>query len=164
MSHISHMSHLSHMSPLSHMSHLSHMSPLSHLSHMSHISALSHLSHMSLRILVGAPRERAEPNVPANRTGGVYSCPITADQSECSRIQLTLQYEDLIEDMWLGVSVFSQGPPGGRVLVCGHRFVKLYGAFKLKHMIGRCYIRGNDLKYNHTDLTWQNPEQTCRYT
>ncbi|KAK5885689.1 hypothetical protein CesoFtcFv8_019374 [Champsocephalus esox] len=118
-------------------------------------------------MLVGAPRERAEPNVPANRTGGVYSCPITADQSECSRIQLvdpeTLQYEDLIEDMWLGVSVFSQGPPGGRVLVCGHRFVKLYGAFKLKHMIGRCYIRGNDLKYNHTDLTWQNPEQTCSH-
>ncbi|XP_063760929.1 integrin alpha-3-like isoform X2 [Eleginops maclovinus] len=118
-------------------------------------------------LLVGAPRERAEPNVPANRTGGVYSCPITADQSECSRMMLvdpeTRLSEDLIEDMWLGVSVSSQGRQGGRVLVCGHRFVKLYGAFKLKHMIGRCYLRGNDLKYNHTDFTWQNPEQTCSH-
>lgn len=25
--------------------------------------------------------------------------------------------KDLIEDMWLGVSVVSQAPPGGRVLV-----------------------------------------------
>ena len=35
--------------------------------------------------------------------------------------------EDLIEDMWLGVSVASQGPPGGRVLVslCSHWLIKL---------------------------------------
>ncbi|XP_031696118.1 integrin alpha-3-like, partial [Anarrhichthys ocellatus] len=42
----------------------------------------------SYLLLVGAPREKAETNVPANRTGGVYSCPITADQSECSRMKL----------------------------------------------------------------------------
>uniref|UniRef100_A0AAQ4PAM8 Integrin alpha-2 domain-containing protein n=1 Tax=Gasterosteus aculeatus aculeatus TaxID=481459 RepID=A0AAQ4PAM8_GASAC len=110
-------------------------------------------------LLVGAPREKAETNVPANRTGGVYSCPITADQSECSRMQLI--DPDLIEDMWLGASVASQGRPGGRVLVCGHRFVKLYGALKLRHMIGRCYLRGNDLQYNDTDIHWQNPDQPC---
>uniref|UniRef100_A0A3Q3QZ32 Integrin alpha-2 domain-containing protein n=1 Tax=Monopterus albus TaxID=43700 RepID=A0A3Q3QZ32_MONAL len=63
-------------------------------------------------LLIGAPRDKAEPNVPANRTGGVYSCPITADQSEYLNLS-----ENLIEDMWLGVSVASQGRPGGRVLV-----------------------------------------------
>ncbi|CAK6981984.1 integrin alpha-3-like [Scomber scombrus] len=118
-------------------------------------------------LLVGAPRERAEPNVPANRTGGVYSCPITADQSDCSRMKLIdpdLQLsEDLIEDMWLGVSVASQGPPGGRVLACGHRFVKLYGVLKLRHMIGRCYLRGNNLEYDEEDMHWQNPDQPCSH-
>lgn len=100
-------------------------------------------------LLVGAPREQAEPNVPANRTGALYSCSITVDQSDCSRVKLldpgevaggwrsqwvvhhrvlglTELYfpfsdlntsEDLVEDMWLGVSVASQGYPGGRVLV-----------------------------------------------
>lgn len=97
--------------------------------------------------MVGAPREKAEPDVPANRTGGVYSCPITADQSECRRMKLIdpgethlsvttsvggacvtshspisavsdlNPSEDLVEDMWLGVAVASQGRPGGRVLV-----------------------------------------------
>ncbi|XP_078101626.1 integrin alpha-3-like, partial [Sander vitreus] len=121
----------------------------------------------SYLLLVGAPREKAEPNVPANRTGGVFSCPITTDQSECSRMklidpELNLS-EDLIEDMWLGVSVASQGRPGGRVLACGHRFVKLYGVFKLRHMIGRCYLHGNDLQYNETDRHWQNLDQPCSH-
>ncbi|KAM6904768.1 integrin alpha-3-like [Xenentodon cancila] len=118
-------------------------------------------------LLVGAPREKAEPDVPANRTGGVYGCPITADQYDCRRIKLIdpdlNPSEDLVEDMWLGVSVVSQGQPGGRVLMCGHRFIKLYGAFKLRHMIGRCYLRGNDLQYDDDDLHWQNPGQPCSY-
>ncbi|XP_041826179.1 integrin alpha-3-like isoform X2 [Melanotaenia boesemani] len=118
-------------------------------------------------LLVGAPREKAEPEVPANRTGGVYSCLITADQSDCRRMtlidpDLNLS-EDLVEDMWLGVSVASQGQPGGRVLACGHRFVKLYGALKLRHMIGRCYLRGNNLQYDDNDMHWQNPEQPCSH-
>ncbi|XP_041812196.1 integrin alpha-3-like isoform X2 [Chelmon rostratus] len=121
----------------------------------------------SYLLLVGAPRERAEPNVPANRTGGVYSCPITTDQSDCSRMMLIDPdlnlSEDLVEDMWLGVSVASQGRPGGRVLACGHRFVKLYGAFKLRHMIGRCYLRGNNLQFDDTDMHWQNLDQPCSH-
>ncbi|XP_069572345.1 integrin alpha-3-like isoform X2 [Brachyistius frenatus] len=121
----------------------------------------------SYLLLVGAPREKAEPDVPANRTGGVYSCPITADQSDCRRVKLVNPdlnlSEDLVEDMWLGVSVASQGRPGGRVLACGHRFVKLYGVFKLRHMIGRCYLRGNDLQFNDSDLHWQNPDQACSH-
>ncbi|XP_034566617.1 integrin alpha-3-like [Notolabrus celidotus] len=117
--------------------------------------------------LVGAPREKAELNVQANRTGGVYSCPINADQSDCSRIKLIdpdqSLSDEMFEDMWLGVSVASQGPPGGRVLACGHRFVKLYGAFQLRHMIGRCYIRGNNFQFNVSDLDWQNPDQACSH-
>ncbi|XP_056258423.1 integrin alpha-3-like isoform X1 [Seriola aureovittata] len=119
------------------------------------------------RLLVGAPREKAEPDVPANRTGGVYSCPITVDQSDCSRMKLidpnVNLAEDLVEDMWLGVSVASQGRPGGRVLACGHRFVKLYGPLELRQMIGRCYLRGNDLQYDDNDSHWQNPEQPCSH-
>ncbi|KAK2833966.1 hypothetical protein Q5P01_017855 [Channa striata] len=118
-------------------------------------------------LLVGAPREKAEPNIPANRTGAVYSCPISPDQSDCSRIKLidpdVKLSEDLLEDMWLGVTVASQGPPGGRVLACAHRFVKLYGAQNLRSMIGRCYIRGNDFLYSHNDENWQNPDQLCNY-
>lgn len=55
-------------------------------------SRILHLSHPD-RLLVGTPRDKAEPNVPANQTGGVYSCPITADQSDCSRIKLVDQGE-----------------------------------------------------------------------
>ncbi|KAM9346231.1 integrin alpha-3-like [Symphorus nematophorus] len=121
----------------------------------------------SYLLLVGAPRDKAGPNVPANRTGGVYSCPISTYKTDCSRMKLidpdVNLSEDLIEDMWLGVSVASQGPPGGRVLACGHRFVKLYGVFKLRHMIGRCYLRGNDLQYNEADLHWQNIDQPCSH-
>ncbi|CAL8254912.1 unnamed protein product [Arctogadus glacialis] len=71
--------------------------------------------------------------------------------------------EDLIEDMWLGVSVASQKQPAGPILICGHRFVKLYGAFKLRHMIGKCYLRGNDLQQYHDSMHWQNPNQVCSH-
>uniref|UniRef100_A0A8C6WET3 Uncharacterized protein n=1 Tax=Neogobius melanostomus TaxID=47308 RepID=A0A8C6WET3_9GOBI len=72
----------------------------------------------------GAPMERAEPGVAANRTGGVYVCPITPEPTECTRVQLT-DTEELMEDMWLGVSVASQGPPGGRVLTAAHDWTLL---------------------------------------
>ncbi|XP_056143525.1 integrin alpha-3-like [Lampris incognitus] len=119
-------------------------------------------------LLVGAPKEKAELHVPANQTGGVYSCPITSELSDCSRMDLIGsdsdldENQDLVEDMWLGVSVASQKQPGGRVLACGHRFVKFYGSFRLRQMIGRCYIRGNNLQYDPDDLHWQNPNQFCR--
>ncbi|XP_034046295.1 integrin alpha-3-like [Thalassophryne amazonica] len=128
-----------------------------------------HLHGNAHLLLVGAPREKAEPHLAANRTGGVYSCPITASQSDCSRINLIgsgedlVEAEDWIEDMWLGVSVASQGRPGGRILVCGHRFIKIYGAYRLRHMIGKCYLRGNDLQYDPEDMPWQNPDQICSH-
>lgn len=45
---------------------------------------------------------------------------------------------------------------------CGHRFVKMYGAYRLRHMIGKCYLRGNDLQYDPEDMHWQNLDQACR--
>ncbi|KAM9785154.1 integrin alpha-3-like isoform X3 [Syngnathus typhle] len=118
-------------------------------------------------LLVGAPREMAEAEVPANRTGGVYICPLTGNQSDCKRLSLIKTNlepsEDVVEDMWLGVSLASQGPPGGRVLACGHRFVKIYGASKLRHMIGRCYLRANDLHHADADDQWRTPEQVCSH-
>uniref|UniRef100_A0A667WUA6 Integrin alpha-2 domain-containing protein n=1 Tax=Myripristis murdjan TaxID=586833 RepID=A0A667WUA6_9TELE len=125
------------------------------------VTALSDVTSFK-HLLVGAPKEKAESGVPANQTGGVYSCPITADRSECFRMNLIGSGQsdrDLVEDMWLGVSVASQGQPGGRVLACGHRFVKFYGVLQLRHMIGKCYIRGNDLQYDPDDIQWQSPHQ-----
>ncbi|XP_053707542.1 integrin alpha-3-like [Synchiropus splendidus] len=119
------------------------------------------------QLLVGAPRQKAEPGLPANQTGGVFVCPLTAEPSDCSRMLLIGKdlnlSQDLIEDMWLGVSVASQGPPGGRVLACAHRFIKVYGVSQLRHMIGRCYVRGNDLLYDDADMTWQDPAQVCSH-
>ncbi|KAM9780426.1 integrin alpha-3-like [Neosynchiropus ocellatus] len=125
------------------------------------------LKSLQYQLLVGAPRQKAEPDLPANQTGGVFVCPLTADQSDCSRMLLIGKdlnlSQDLIEDMWLGVSVASQGPPGGRVLACAHRFIKVYGVSELRHMIGRCYVRGNDLLYDAADMTWQDREQVCSH-
>ncbi|KAM4535468.1 integrin alpha-3-like isoform 1-T1 [Fundulus diaphanus] len=116
-------------------------------------------------LLVGAPREKAEPNVPANRTGGLYSCPVTADQSECSRMTLIdpnlSPTEDLVEDMWLGVSVASQGRPGGRVLACGHRFVKVYKGER--RMVGQCYLHRNDLRNKEDRENWKSSQDHCNY-
>ncbi|XP_047212380.1 integrin alpha-3-like isoform X2 [Girardinichthys multiradiatus] len=117
-------------------------------------------------LLVGAPKEKAEPHVPANRTGGVYSCPVTANQSDCSRMKLIdptdlRPSEDLIEDMWLGVSVASQGRPGGRVLACGHRFVKVHNGDG--RMIGQCYLHRNGRRYVEDQINWQQIQQHCDY-
>lgn len=49
---------------------------------------VTHPMHFPHRLLVGAPREKAEPGVVASKTGGVYSCPVTAEESECRRMKL----------------------------------------------------------------------------
>lgn len=116
-------------------------------------------------LLVGAPRAKAESRIPANQTGGVYSCPVTADQSDCRRIKLLdpklNPSSDLVEDMWLGVTVASQGRPGGRVLACGHRFVKAYRG--REHMIGKCYLHRNGKNLEDEQIKWQQIQQPCDY-
>nr|XP_020461843.1 integrin alpha-3 isoform X2 [Monopterus albus] len=64
---------------------------------------------------------------------------------------------EMVEGMWLGVTVASQrDQPAGRVLACGHRYVKITksGSDKEWRMIGKCYVRGNDLTYDPND-DWQ---------
>ncbi|KAF4115989.1 integrin alpha-3 isoform X2 [Onychostoma macrolepis] len=118
-------------------------------------------------LLVGAPKEKAESGVSANETGDVYACPITADRNDCRRLNLLSSNSedkpdpknDVMDGMWLGVSLASQSQPGGRVLACGHRYIRNFATnFR---MIGRCYVRGNDLQYDTADSQWQSYNEVC---
>lgn len=111
-------------------------------------------------LLVGAPQEKAHPQLSKfkiNETGAVYYCPITVNQDDCGSMDLISppKSTDMLEGMWLGVTVASQRN-GGRVLACGHRYVKkLLGAEEQQRMVGKCYVRGNDLSYDPSDY-WQS--------
>ncbi|OCT60018.1 integrin alpha-3 isoform X2 [Xenopus laevis] len=109
-------------------------------------------------LLSGAPQDAAAPGVNANRTGALYACPITSSTNDCFRVPIDPEsnpQNNIIENMWLGVTVASQGPDG-RVLVCGHRYtsVRWSGEEDQRRMIGKCYIRGNNLELNEDD-DWQ---------
>ncbi|TSK87465.1 Integrin alpha-3 [Bagarius yarrelli] len=117
-------------------------------------------------LLVGAPQEKAEPQLRANQTGDMYTCPITTDPKDCIRTNLIssdiVDAEDVIEGMWLGVSVVSQGSLKGRVMACGHRYSRSMDNGVNLRMIGKCYIRGNDLMYDDTsDSQWQYRQEVC---
>ncbi|KAM9831708.1 integrin alpha-3b [Neosynchiropus ocellatus] len=108
-------------------------------------------------LLVGAPKEKALslPNV--NETGDVYSCPITTSRDDCTRMGLvkSTTKAEIVEGMWLGVTVASQrGQGDGRVLACGHRYVMVVSESQ-RSMIGKCYVRSNDLTYDPND-DWQS--------
>ncbi|XP_041282183.1 integrin alpha-3 [Onychostruthus taczanowskii] len=108
-------------------------------------------------LLVGAPQD-AEP-VNGTRTGAVYACPLSATTRDCQRLPIELKDEPdkaIIEDMWLGVTVASQRQPPGRVLACAHRYTRVLwsGAEAQRRMVGRCYVRGNDLRLDLAD-EWQ---------
>lgn len=63
------------------------------------------------RLLVGAPKEKAESQVSANETGDVYACPITTDPKDCKRLNLLSSgnFPDIhtSHDPWGGVSLFT---------------------------------------------------------
>ncbi|KAF1374059.1 hypothetical protein PFLUV_G00245330 [Perca fluviatilis] len=110
-------------------------------------------------LLAGAPKEKAESLQNVNETGAVYSCPITTDTADCSRMDLvsTTNPSEMVEGMWLGVTVASQrDQPAGRVLACGHRYVKIIqgGPEEQRRMIGKCFVRSNDLTFDPND-EWQ---------
>ncbi|NWS62664.1 ITA3 protein, partial [Chunga burmeisteri] len=108
-------------------------------------------------LLVGAPRDVEPAN--GTRTGAVYACPLTISTSDCQRLDIELKSEPnkaIIDDMWLGVTVASQRQPAGRVLACAHRYTKVLwsGNEDQRRMVGKCYVRGNDLRLNISD-EWQ---------
>ncbi|XP_063076691.1 integrin alpha-3b [Engraulis encrasicolus] len=111
-------------------------------------------------LLVGAPKERAHPQVvKVNETGAVYSCPISLNPTDCSRMDLVSSTDsnEIVEGMWLGVTVASQRRLAeGRVLACGHRYVKLVsgGIEGQRSMVGKCFVRSNDLTFDPLD-DWQ---------
>nr|XP_055032649.1 integrin alpha-3b isoform X1 [Misgurnus anguillicaudatus] len=119
-------------------------------------------------LLVGAPQDNAQPSLmklKINQTGGVYYCPITADPNDCRTIDLITppQSTEMVEGMWLGVTVASQRI-GGRVLACGHRYVKiLLGAEEQQRMVGKCYVRGNDLTYDSSDYWQSDTYEQCDF-
>uniref|UniRef100_G3SQP4 Integrin subunit alpha 3 n=1 Tax=Loxodonta africana TaxID=9785 RepID=G3SQP4_LOXAF len=109
-------------------------------------------------LLAGAPRDLAVPDGYTNRTGAVYLCPLTTQKDDCERMSIEEKSDPdhhIIEDMWLGVTVASQGP-AGRVLVCAHRYTQVLwsGSEDQRRMVGKCYVRGNDLELDRGD-DWQ---------
>ncbi|KAM8999605.1 integrin alpha-3 isoform X1 [Sarcophilus harrisii] len=109
-------------------------------------------------LLAGAPQDLALHDSQTNRTGAVYLCPLSDRTDDCERMNIVEKSDPrqhIIENMWLGVTVASQGP-AGRVLVCAHRYTKVLwsGSEDQRRMVGKCYVRGNDLQLDPRD-DWQ---------
>nr|XP_014341703.1 PREDICTED: integrin alpha-3 [Latimeria chalumnae] len=119
-------------------------------------------------LLTGAPRELALPKEQVNRTGAMYYCPLTMITSDCERMDIGEKADPknkILENMWLGVSVASQGGPNGRVMACAHRYVAVLwsGSEGQRRITGRCYVRGNNLTYDEQD-EWQHYHyELCNY-
>ncbi|XP_025903152.1 integrin alpha-7 [Nothoprocta perdicaria] len=101
-------------------------------------------------LLVGAPQAPALPSQGANRTGGLYACPLSHEVSDCWRVPIDdgvdLQRESK-ENQWLGVSVKSQGP-GGKIVTCAHLYEtrnRVRQPLETRDVIGRCYVLSQDL-------------------
>ncbi|XP_027018962.2 integrin alpha-3b isoform X2 [Tachysurus fulvidraco] len=117
-------------------------------------------------LLAGAPKEKALSQLKVNETGAIYSCPITTETTDCTRVDLITSTDssEMIEGMWLGVTVASQREhPGGRVLACGHRYVKIVQGRgeEQRRMVGKCFVRGNDLSFDRGDLWQDHPYEVC---
>uniref|UniRef100_A0A668AIU6 Integrin, alpha 3b n=1 Tax=Myripristis murdjan TaxID=586833 RepID=A0A668AIU6_9TELE len=117
-------------------------------------------------LLAGAPKEKALSLQNVNETGAVYSCPITTESTDCTRMALitSTNPSEMVEGMWLGVTVASQrDQSGGRVLACGHRYVKIIqgGTEEQRRMVGKCFVRGNDLTFDPNDYWQAHPYEVC---
>ncbi|NXK80823.1 ITA7 protein, partial [Amazona guildingii] len=102
-------------------------------------------------LLVGAPQAPALPSQGANRTGGLFACPLTLEPSDCWRVPIDdgvdLERESK-ENQWLGVSVSSQGA-GGKIVTCAHRYEarhRVRQPLETRDMLGRCFVLGQDLR------------------
>lgn len=111
-------------------------------------------------LLTGAPRDVGVGAENATRMGAMYACPLTAPMDDCERVDISVESQpqkNIIEDMWLGVTVASQRGTSGRVMACAHRYTRilLAGSEDQRRMVGKCYIHGNDLNL-HVEDGWQN--------
>ncbi|KAK2506160.1 hypothetical protein MC885_017408 [Smutsia gigantea] len=101
-------------------------------------------------LLVGAPQALALPGQQANRTGGLFACPLSLEETDCYRVDIDqgadVQKESK-ENQWLGVSVRSQGP-GGKIVTCAHRYEarqRVDQVLEARDVIGRCFVLSQDL-------------------
>ncbi|KAM6106291.1 integrin alpha-7 [Pterocles gutturalis] len=102
-------------------------------------------------LLVGAPQAPALPSQGANRTGGLFACPLTPDTSDCWRVPIDEGVDpqrESKENQWLGVSVKSQGA-GGKIVTCAHRYEarhRVRQPLETRDVIGRCFVLSQDLR------------------
>ncbi|XP_023563099.1 integrin alpha-7 isoform X2 [Octodon degus] len=107
-------------------------------------------------LLVGAPQALALPGQQANRTGGLFACPLSLDETDCYRVDIDQGADvrkESKENQWLGVSVRSQGP-GGKIVTCAHRYEsrqRVDQILETRDVIGRCFVLSQDLAI-HDDL------------
>lgn len=103
-------------------------------------------------LLVGAPIFQ-DDSLPFNRTGGVFSCPLTSDYADCTLVQI--EEDDGNDEFdkngeWLGVTVRSQGA-GGKVAACAHRYKEVTrgpdGAITSISPLGKCFLLEPDLTF-----------------
>ncbi|KYB25676.1 integrin alpha-PS1 isoform X2 [Tribolium castaneum] len=117
-------------------------------------------------ILVGAPLGRnLQPFT--NRSGALYKCPMSRRDNDCEQIETdgkrlnVFDYEDtpstrneavlsppsndeIKDNQWLGVTVKSQ-KPGGKVVVCAHRYIQSPNLTSHHYGYGLCYLLNNEL-------------------
>ncbi|XP_075407649.1 integrin alpha-7 isoform X2 [Tenrec ecaudatus] len=101
-------------------------------------------------LLAGAPQALALPGQKANRTGGLFACPLSLEETDCYRVDIDRGVDaqkESKENQWLGVSVRSQGP-GGKIVTCAHRYearLRVGQALETRDVIGRCFLLSQDL-------------------
>ncbi|XP_034648288.1 integrin alpha-7 isoform X10 [Trachemys scripta elegans] len=101
-------------------------------------------------MLVGAPQAPGLPGQRANRTGGLYACPLTREINDCWRVPIDEGvdlHKESKENQWLGVSVKSQGA-GGKIVTCAHLYEsrnRVNQPLETRDVIGRCYVLSQDL-------------------
>ncbi|XP_078385758.1 integrin alpha-3b [Cetorhinus maximus] len=116
-------------------------------------------------LLVGAPQAAGLKDQLANRTGALFYCPVTLSRHDCKRAMFekpTDPQTESKEDQWLGVTVASQGP-GGKVLVCAHRYEKrqLTQQDEKRILVGRCFVISDNIAINPDDDWDTSPVQFC---
>ncbi|XP_042200138.1 integrin alpha-7 isoform X2 [Callorhinchus milii] len=101
-------------------------------------------------VLVGAPLAKGLTHQLANRTGGLFNCPIITEDDKCDQVDIDNEVDltkESKENQWLGVTVKSQGV-GGKVVTCAHRYEsrqRVHQQAETRDMIGRCYVLSQDL-------------------